>query len=474
MHSQITVMSEDSSHISLSLLNRLIKEVVQGNFLEDTWLVAEISEIKTASSGHCYLDLVEKKNQKVMARIKANIWSYQYTRIAESFFLSTGKPLERGMKILLLASVNFHELYGVSLVVKNIDATYTLGELAKNKQAIINRLTKEGLLSVNSSLALALVPKRIAVVSSSSAAGYEDFVSQLLNNGKSYLFEHQLFQASMQGDSVEAEVLAALSSIHQSKLSFDVVVLIRGGGASLDLTAFDNYEIAKRIAQFPLPVITGIGHERDGTVVDMVAHTSLKTPTAVASFLIEQFEEFEEYTKELADSLVYLVKDRLLKQKNKTKKIRSSFALLCQGFIAQKKEENFRVRSTLKVSCLRLVTRKREMLTGLKNKGNASFKDALVKTKQDLAVSKIKLKRGARELVQKNKVLISNQGRAVKLLDPINVLSRGYAMVQRKDKTFVKSITHLKNGDELRLTLKDGSVAVKLEENYLKRKIKKK
>jgi exodeoxyribonuclease VII large subunit len=283
-----------------------------------------------------------------------------------------------------------------------------------------------------------------------------------------------LFQASMQGDSVEAEVLAALSSIHQSRLDFDVVVLIRGGGASLDLTAFDNYEIAKRIAQFPLPVITGIGHERDGTVVDMVAHTSLKTPTAVAAFLIEQFEEFEEYTKELADSLVYLVKDRLLKQKNKTKKIRSSFALLSQGFIAQKKEENFRLRSSLKVSCLQLITRKKEMLTGLKNKGNACFKDALVKTKQDLAVSKIRLKRGARELVQKNKVLISNQGRAVKLLDPINVLSRGYAMVQRKDKTFVKSITHLKNGDELRLTLKDGSVAVKLEENHLKRKIKKK
>ncbi|MFT6716083.1 MAG: exodeoxyribonuclease VII large subunit [Saprospiraceae bacterium] len=456
-------MSQEYSYISLSLLNQLIKEVVQDNFVDHVWLVAEISDVKIAASGHCYMELIEKKQEKVVARIKANIWSFQYQKIAQGFYASTGKPLERGMKILLLASVGFHELYGVSLVVKNIDPTFTLGELAKNKQEIIQRLKNEGLLEVNKMLELELVPKRIAIISSGTAAGYEDFMSQLNANGKSYVFETTLFSASMQGDLVEKEVLEALGAVLKNVSSYDAVVIIRGGGASLDLTAFDNYRIAKMIANFPLPVVVGIGHERDSTVVDLVAHTSLKTPTAVASFFIAQFEEFEAYTQELSESLVYLVKESLFKEKHQATTYRSKFALLCQSYLTVKKEEQFKVSTSLKLAGKQFVASKKQEVMQYKSRVSHLFQFATVKEQQSILVSKSRLTNSARSLVEKNKLLLKNQERTINLLDPINVLNRGYAMVL-SNREYIKSKAQLKIGDELSLVMKDGSVKVKVNE----------
>jgi len=457
-------MPQEEPYVSLSLLNQLIKEVVQGNFMDEVWLVAEISDVKTATSGHCYMELIEKKNQKVVARIKANIWSFQYQRIAQGFYASTGKNLEQGMKILLLASVGFHELYGMSLVVKNIDPTFTLGELAKNKKEIIERLTKEELLELNKKHELELVPKRIAVISSETAAGYEDFMNQLTSNEKSYVFETTLFGASMQGDLVEVEVLKALEQISKSINQYDAVVIIRGGGASLDLTSFDNYKIAKRIAQFSIPVVVGIGHERDSTVIDLVAHTSLKTPTAVASFLIKQFEEFEAYTQELSESLVYVVKEKLAKEKQKTTSYRSNFAYLCQSYLSLKREEQVEIGTGVKHGSQQFLTRKKQVVVQHKNSVNSLFKYATVGERQNLVVLKNKLTLSVRNLVSKNKSLLDNQKRAIKILDPVNVLNRGYAMVLNSKSEYIKSKSQVQVDDELSLVMKDGSVKIKVKE----------
>ncbi len=273
--------------------------------MDDVWIVAEIADVKSASSGHCYLELVEKKQDKIIARIKANVWSFQYQKIAMEFYSVTGKHLEKGMQILLLAGVSFHELYGISLVVKNINPTFTLGELERNRKEIILRLEKEGLMQRNKQLELELVPKRIAVISSENAAGYEDFVNQIKNNNKGYCLEISLFSCVMQGEKTESSILSALTGIKNQIHNFDSVAIIRGGGASLDLSAFDSYLLAKNIAEFPLPVISGIGHERDFTVVDYVVHTRLKTPTAVAEFYLQQFEEFDEYVSGLKEAFYW-------------------------------------------------------------------------------------------------------------------------------------------------------------------------
>ncbi len=284
---------QDFNHVSLSQLNAMIREAIEMNFLDEIWLVAEIAEMRIAGAGHCYLDLVEKRENRIVARMRANIWKFQYDRITSRFFAATGSSLQKGMKVLFSVSISFHEQYGISLVVKNIDPSYSLGDLERKKKEIIQQLTKEGLVGKNGQLELEIVPKKIAIISSETAAGYDDFLNQLNNNSGGYLFEVQLFQSTMQGDGVEGSIINNLEVIRKD--DFDCVVIIRGGGASLDLAGFDNYNLGKAIAEFPIPVLTGIGHERDETIADIVSHTKLKTPTAVAEFLIEKMQNFEEY-----------------------------------------------------------------------------------------------------------------------------------------------------------------------------------
>lgn len=456
-------MSENDSYLSLAELNGFIKEILLGNFIEDVWVVAEISDVNMASSGHCYMELVEKRNEKVVARMKANVWSFQYQKIALDFLSSTGSQLAKGMKILIQASVSFHELYGISLVVKNIDSSFTIGELAKNKKEIISRLKKEGLIGLNKEVPLELVPKRIAIISSATAAGYEDFVNQLTNNKSSYVFETTLFSSVMQGERVENELLSALVAVMERIKEFDVVVLIRGGGASLDLTAFDSYHVAAQIAKFPLPVFVGLGHDRDSTVLDLVAHTSLKTPTAVASFIITQFEDFEGYIKELSESLVHVVKDKLFKAKHKTTGYRSNFAYLCQTYLAAKKEEKVNLSSKLNHSCDHMVFKEKQRLSLQKNKLGSQYKYSFSKERQNIAGITSRLLSSSRVFLNKNKALVESQQRTVKILDPENILKRGYAIVMNEKNEFIKSKKQTKVDEELSIVLKDGHIKVKIK-----------
>ena len=304
---------------SLSELGKCIKMTLKTAFDEPAWVRAEISEMHENVSGHCYLDLIEKADDTdaLVAKQKATIWAFTYRMLKPYFESETGATLRAGMKVLLLCEVEFHEVYGVSLNVRDIDPAFTVGEMAVRRAEIIRRLTDDGIVDMNKQQPLAPVPQRVAVISSATAAGYGDFCDQLRNNVFGYTFYTKLFPATMQGAQTEQSVVAALDKICDFIDNFDVVVIIRGGGATSDLVAFDNYNLALHCTQFPLPIISGIGHQRDESVVDLVAHTRVKTPTAAAEFLVARINDFEKNIDEIAQNVAFsareVVHDELLR-----------------------------------------------------------------------------------------------------------------------------------------------------------------
>lgn len=277
--------------LSLYELNNLVRSTLESTLDGSFWLAAELSEVRTASTGHCYVEFVEKdaRGNSLVAKARGTIWRNVYSLLAAGFECATGRPLAPGMKVLVQVEVSFHELYGYSLRVTDIDPAYTLGDMARRQQEILAQLEADGVLTLNKELPLPRPLQRIAVVSSGTAAGYGDFCHQL--DETPFAFRTALFPATMQGDGVESSVIAALDRIAAEQERWDAVVIIRGGGAVSDLNGFDTYLLAANVAQFPLPVITGIGHERDDTVLDIVAHTRCKTPTAVAAFLVQAMQD---------------------------------------------------------------------------------------------------------------------------------------------------------------------------------------
>lgn len=305
--------------ISLLALNQLIRETLEVHLESSYWVVAEIGELKQAGQGHAYLDLVEKLGNQIAAKMRANIWAYSYRTIAGRFQAVTGQSLRAGMKILAQVTVTFHELYGISLNVKDIDPNFTLGERARIRQEIIDRLSREGMMELNKRFTLPTVPQKIAVISSASAAGYGDFVNQIDHNRFGYKVTHKLYQATLQGTDAAATMVNAFQKIgsDQEAEKFDLIVLIRGGGAQLDLDCFDDYGLALSIAKSPIPVLTGIGHERDETIADLVSHTKMKTPTAVAEFILSGFRDFEDRLNLWTKNLSRLAGQMLIQEERK-------------------------------------------------------------------------------------------------------------------------------------------------------------
>ncbi len=284
---------QQRSHISLYELQRSVKLSVEERFPIPVWVSAEISEMKVNYSGHCYMELVEKgENDGVpKAQARATIWRTAYSRLAAEFLARTNQQLASGVKILARAMVSFHEIYGFSLNIIDIDPSYTLGEVERQRQLTIAQLKQDGVWDMNRQLAMPPVVQRVAVVSSANAAGYQDFCNEL--SLYAYRVSIRLFDAQMQGALAEESIVAALERIAELSEELDAVVIIRGGGSASDLNCFNGYRLSSHVAQFPLPVITGIGHDKDVSVCDMVAHTSLKTPTAVAAWIVDKMAQAE-------------------------------------------------------------------------------------------------------------------------------------------------------------------------------------
>lgn len=401
--------------LSLYDLNALVRRSIEQCLPDEFWVQAELSDVRTNSTGHCYLEFVQKdpRSNNLIAKARGTIWANVFRLLKPYFEEATGQAFVSGIKVLVQVTVNFHELYGYSLTVQDIDPTYTLGDMARRRREILKQLEEEGVLTLNKELEMPRLPRRIAVISSPTAAGYDDFCHQLQNNSRGFYFYTELFPALMQGDRVEESVLSALDKINARLPEFDLVVIIRGGGASSDLSGFDTYLLAAACAQFPLPIITGIGHERDDTVLDSVAHTRVKTPTAAAEYLIEIMNE-------AADELELLA------------------ARLHQG-----------VRNLLSQEQRKLVTYKNRIPSAAYGRISGA-KLALLTAKRDIAqavTSSLSHRRHRLELLQQR----------IADASPEKLLARGYS-ITLKDGKVVKSFGQVQEGDEIVTRLYQGEI----------------
>ena len=316
------MMNSIDSPLTLYSLNNLVHNAIADALPMRYWVTGELSEVRETTVGHCYIELVQRdeETQELVAKARGTVWARIYSLLRPYFLEQTGQPFAAGLKVLLQVSVGFHELYGYTLDVCDIEPAYTIGDIARHRQQIIKRLTDEGVIGLNKELDFPQLPQRIAVISSATAAGYGDFCDQLQNNRYGFVFYPRLFPAPMQGNGAEEGIIAALDTIAQEIDNWDVVVIIRGGGATSDLGCFDTYDLANNCAQFPLPIITGIGHLRDESVLDIVAHTSAKTPTAVAELLIHSMLANETLLTDIQSIIATAVAQRMEAEKQRIEK----------------------------------------------------------------------------------------------------------------------------------------------------------
>lgn len=310
--------------LSLYQLNSLLREVIETSLDEDYWVQAELSEVRVVR-GHCYMELVEKdaESNTPIARSQAVCWSNTWQVLNMHFQRVARQPLTAGMKVLIQVHADYHEAYGFKWVVTDIDPTFTIGDLARRRQEIIEQLKADGVFDLQHELRLPLFCQRIAVISAENAAGYGDFTQQLLHNSYGFSFTTELFPAVMQGEQVEQSIIAALNSIHERREEFDCVVVIRGGGATADMSGFDTLPLAENTVNFPLPILTGIGHDRDQTVLDLISFQSVKTPTAAAAFLIDHLSHTAERIARIEHSLGFIVLQRIKSEQQQIQQLSS-------------------------------------------------------------------------------------------------------------------------------------------------------
>lgn len=443
--------------LSLYELNATIRATLQHTMSDTYRVVAEISELRVASNGHCYLELVQKEAQghSIVAKARAMIWRNVYVATSLAFERATGQSLAVGIKVLVEVKVDFHELYGYSLQVVGIDPSYTLGDLAQRRRAIIRQLEEDGVIDLNKELVLPRIIRRVAVVSSSTAAGFGDFCNQLEQS--SFDFEVKLFQAVMQGDRVEASVIEALNTIAAEADRWDVVVIIRGGGATTDLHGFDNYLLAANVAQFPLPVLTGIGHERDDTIVDMVAHTRLKTPTAVAAYLIESRQGEAEQLLTLQQRLAEAVSRQLVTCSRQVDEASARLRLAATRLVAQKRQDYARLLHRYELAATRSVNSERERLYRLSARVEMAVQRRLQLSTQQLEAYPQRLRLAVDHLLQQQRVRHEQVVRALRLAGPDRILALGFSITYHKGKP-VRNASELREGDELVTRMYQGEV----------------
>jgi len=445
--------------VSLHELTKNVKDKIKISFPGLVWVIAEISEIHTNRTGHCYLELIEKSAEKddILAKARATIWSFTWRMIKPYFEDATGQSLKAGMKVLLKVSVEFHEIYGFSLNIKDIDPNYTLGDIERKKRETIQRLEKEGIIDMNKETYLPPVPQTVAIISSPTAAGYQDFVHQLESNPEGFKIYHHLFPAIVQGDDAPASIVTALERIYEHEDIFDAVVLIRGGGSSADLMCFDDYDVAANIAQFPLPVLTGIGHERDISVADMVAHTHLKTPTAAAEFIIQTINDFYLYVEGLQTAFTDIVSGKLTESRQHVELLAQRIAPLFINNLDKQNRHLENIANSIKRSTMTYVgMQNQKFIHHIDRAKYLTFK--ILKTKrQDINFYSSKLK-----IETKNYFKLKGQNlhlleETIKLSDPVNILDKGYSITY-KDDGIIKSVSRLKKGDKIETKLRDGSI----------------
>ncbi len=353
-----------SEHLTLRQLNLMVRDAIEMQMPDEYWVEAELAECRERG-GHCYLELIEKEvtTNTPVAKASAKCWRQTWQMIQPYFERTTGQALRTGMKVLLKVYAQFHETYGFSWIVTDIDPTYTLGDMARKRQEIIRQLKEEGVFDLQRELCIPLFAKRIAVISAAEAAGYGDFCRQLEDNEYGFKFEITLFPAIMQGEQVESSVVEALNAIYHSIRDFDVVVIIRGGGATSDLSGFDTLALAENVAQFPIPIITGIGHDRDESILDMVANTRVKTPTAAAALLIDNLRQVLERINNAQQRITLAIHQRIANHKSRLTSLQTLIPALVERTLSNAKHRIELLENRLPAVTERIITNQKHKLS---------------------------------------------------------------------------------------------------------------
>lgn len=415
-------------HLSLYELNSLVRDVISMSLPDSYWVEAELSEAREGYGGHCYMELIEKdeRSNTPIAKAHASCWRTRWMLLKPQFERVTGQRIHAGMKVLLKVHAQFHENYGFSWIVDDIDPTYTMGDMARKRMEIIQTLKEEGVFDLQKELKLPMFCQRIAVISSATAAGYGDFCNQLADNGYGLQFTTALFAATMQGEGVEQSVISALNRINEEWENWDCVVIIRGGGATSDLSGFDTLALAENVANFPLPIITGIGHERDESVLDMISFQRVKTPTAAAAFLVDHLTEVYARIEDAQEAIVNYVKRRLQVERMKFERLSTQIPTLF---------------SLVKV---RQSNRLDQLLNRLKVKAERIPADGLHR----LEMLEARLKEPVARKLERELHRIDMLSQRAIAQDPERLLSRGYS-ITLKDGKSIKDASQLKAGDEI-------------------------
>ena len=452
------LFSQGPQPMTLSQFTSAIGNAVRSNpALMGAWVMAELSDVRY-NGGHCYMELIEKNPAgQTLAKLRAAIWANQVPRIRQKFFQATGRDVQSGLKVMLFGNITHHNVYGLSFVVGDIDPSYTLGDIERLRREILERLHREGVLGMNKTQHMPAAPQRIAVISAEGAAGYGDFMNQLTGNSEGFVFYPHLFGAVMQGDRTSASIRAALDFIEQTIDLWDCVVIIRGGGATTDLNGFDDYDLARAVATFPLPIVVGIGHERDRTVLDEIAHTRCKTPTAVAAFFIDTVRASFDRVGNMVDWISRYSTDRIQGEQRRLANAEAMIPALAKARIDGAKALLDReltripvlVESRIKEAGGKLDTIAR--VIGVRADAQcqraAQTLDSLMQ--RITTASDNALKRAAAKVE-------SLEG-MVEVLSPQNTLKRGYS-ITRVDGKAVTKASALAPGQEIETQLKDGTV----------------
>lgn len=426
--------------LSLIEYNSRIKRLLFDPSVQSCWVTAETSDVRV-SRGHCYLELIQKNDSgATVARLGAVIWASTFARLAHYFKSETGKDFSSNMKVMVKLSANFHEQYGLKAVIGDIDPKYTLGDMERIKREILARLQADGIIDMNKQLPWGLVPQRIAVISAKGAAGYGDFMKQLHHNDYGLKFYTCLFEAVMQGENCVPSVISALDRVAAAEDKFDCVVIIRGGGSTSDLNSFDNYDLGANIAQFPLPIITGIGHDRDVTVPDMVSKLHVKTPTAAASFLVQCGAAQLERLKQLADAI----------------------ATISREAIVQSREQLAYFGNFIPMAAIKLIETSRLQLNSYTQSIPMVLNSRLSNERMGLRHAQESIKSAVASAMERHRLQLDSLTDKVQLLSPQNTLNRGYSLTTLNGHV-VTSASTINPGDRLETIFMDGKLTSVVE-----------
>ena len=441
-------MSDNQKIFTLKQVVSSIRKTIEERYHQLYWVKVEMHKLNRFASGHCFPELLQKENGRIVAQISGTIWSHNYERINKRFIVVVKEPLKEDTTLLMQVKVSFHETYGMSLQIMDIDPNYALGELQRERQETLKKLQKEGLINANQNIDIPLLPKRVAVISGDSSKGLSDFMNVIESNPWGYQFFTMLFPAYLQGDNASSSIIKQLNAIKRVQSHFDIVVIVRGGGGEVGLSCYNEYNLCKAIASFPLPILTGIGHSTNLTVAEMISFRNAITPTELGDFLIQAFHNF-------STPVTNAIKSIKLHSKNRISEARALFGTSSQSFKHLTKQYLTNTNHILLKQGRRLKAEVRENLYYNRNKIIRLQQESMSSAKYELKQEQESIERIRKNIptlfkqtISKNSIELGQMMHSIKLMDPLNVLKRGYSITTINSKTISES-NSVKVGDEI-------------------------